>query len=147
MAGQQCSEEAIFVAALEKRTPEDRAAYLAAACGEDADLRESIEKLLDAHENPVALLGIPALGVEPSVDDAVSAEGPGSVIGRYKLLELIGEGGFGDVYLAEQTEPVRRQVALKIIKLGMDTKEVIARFEVERQALALMDHPNIARHG
>jgi serine/threonine protein kinase len=93
----------------------------------------------------VALLDIPALGVEPFVDDAVAAEGPGTVIGRYKLLERIGEGGFGDVYRAEQTEPVHRQIALKIIKLGMDTKQVIARFKAERQALAMMDHPNIAK--
>ena len=73
------------------------------------------------------------------------AEGPGTTIGRYKLLQKIGEGGFGAVYMAEQEEPVRRKVALKIIKLGMDTRQVIARFEAERQALALMDHPNIAR--
>src|SRR5205814_2294999 len=75
----------------------------------------------------------------------VLSEGPGSTIGRYKLLEQIGEGGFGVVFMAEQTSPVRRKVALKVIKLGMDTKQVIARFEAERQALALMEHPNIAR--
>ncbi len=72
-------------------------------------------------------------------------KGPGTVIGRYKLLEKIGEGGFGSVYVAEQEEPVRRRVALKIIKLGMDTRQVVARFEAERQALAMMDHPNIAK--
>src|SRR5262249_57232957 len=76
---------------------------------------------------------------------ARSAEGPGTVIGPYKLLEAIGEGGMGTVFMAEQTLPVRRRVALKVIKPGMDTKQVIARFEAERQALALMDHPNIAK--
>ncbi len=81
----------------------------------------------------------------PTVDSSVTVDGPGEQIGRYKILQLIGEGGFGSVYMAEQEEPVRRKVALKIIKLGMDTKQVIARFEAERQALALMDHPNIAR--
>src|SRR5437016_6268293 len=83
---------------------------------------------------------------EPTIEDTAPAEqGPGTMIGRYKLLEKVGEGGFGTVYVAEQREPVKRRVALKIIKLGMDTKQVIARFEAERQALALMDHPNIAK--
>ncbi len=77
----------------------------------------------------------------PTVDSSVTVDGPGEQIGRYKILQLIGEGGFGSVYMAEQEEPVRRKVALKIIKLGMDTKQVIARFEAERQALALMDTP------
>src|SRR6201999_4079465 len=88
--------------------------------------------------------------LEQSVSDMSTpyiplAERPGSMIGRYKLLEQIGEGGFGVVFMAEQEQPVRRRVALKIIKLGMDTKQVVARFEAERQALAMMDHPNIAR--
>src|SRR3984957_8642422 len=91
--------------------------------------------------------GIRHSNSDATVDEqskAVLTEGPGTVIGRYKLLQLIGEGGFGSVFMAEQEHPVRRRVALKIIKLGMDTREVIARFEAERQALALMDHPNIA---
>src|SRR5216110_191387 len=86
----------------------------------------------------------PAVEASPTVVLPIS-EGPGTVIGRYKLLEKLGEGGFGAVYVAEQKEPVKRRVALKIIKLGMDTRQVIARFEAERQALALMDHPNIAK--
>src|SRR5580765_5100757 len=95
-------------------------------------------------------LGAPVVGTggetEPATRATVSLEqGPGTMIGRYKLLEEIGEGGFGTVYVAEQREPVKRRVALKIIKLGMDTKQVIARFEAERQAVALMDHPNIAK--
>src|ERR1017187_5046022 len=86
-----------------------------------------------------------ALELSDTPADVVVSEKPGDRIGRYKLLEKIGEGGYGIVYMAEQTEPIRRRVALKIIKLGMDTRQVIARFEAERQALALMDHPNIAR--
>src|SRR5215472_7659899 len=86
-----------------------------------------------------------ALDLSPALAEVVVTQKPGERIGRYKLLERIGEGGFGVVYLAEQEVPLRRQVALKIVKLGMDTKQVIARFEAERQTLALMDHPNIAR--
>src|SRR5947207_7751667 len=87
-----------------------------------------------------------ALAAEPTLEVSVStSEKPGERIGRYKLLQQIGEGGCGVVYMAEQSEPVRRRVALKVIKLGMDTKQVIARFEAERQALAMMDHPNIAK--
>src|ERR1022692_2791488 len=86
-----------------------------------------------------------ALALSGASGEAVVTEQPGDQIGRYKLLEKIGEGGCGIVYMAEQTEPIRRRVALKVIKLGMDTRQVIARFEAERQALALMDHPNIAK--
>jgi len=130
--------EAIFEAALQKREPRQRAEYLDDACDQNAELRSRVETLLRAHENAGRFL------------DATSAreggleEEPGTIIGRYKLLQKIGEGGFGAVYMAEQLEPVRRKVALKIIKLGMDTRQVVARFESERQALALMDHPNIA---
>src|SRR6185369_3968813 len=97
-----------------------------------------VETLLRAHDAAGGFLQS-TVAVEPP------HEGPGTIIGRYKLLQQIGEGGFGVVYMAEQLEPVRRKVALKIIKAGMDTKEVVARFESERHALALMDHPNIAR--
>ena len=139
------NERSIFVEALEKTSPTERAAYLEAVCGEDAAGRRRVEKLLAAHEAAGGILDRP-----PAVpDDATGAytpisEGPGTVIGPYKLLQKIGEGGFGAVYMAEQEKPVRRMVALKIIKPGMDTAQVIARFESERQALALMDHPNIA---
>lgn len=130
--------EAIFDAALQKSASGERAAYLEGACGPDADLRGRVETLLKAHDAAGGFL-------QATVDGGQPNEGPGTIIGRYKLLQQIGEGGFGAVYMAEQLEPVRRKVALKIIKLGMDTKQVVARFESERQALALMDHPNVAR--
>ena len=111
-------------------------------------MHESVEALLKAHANKENFLageeGAPKSPATVKLTFA-SEEGPGTVIGRYKLLEKVGEGGFGVVYVAEQREPVKRRVALKIIKLGMDTRQVIARFEAERQALALMDHPNIAK--
>jgi eukaryotic-like serine/threonine-protein kinase len=121
----------------------ERERFLAGACGDDAALREQILSLLeaDANEGDADFLKIGRM-IRPSVPPV---EKPGDKIGRYKLLQQIGEGGCGVVYMAEQEEPVRRKVALKVIKLGMDTKQVIARFEAERQALALMDHPNIAK--
>ena len=119
---------------------EARAGYLTGACGENSELRDRVETLIQAHEAAESFLGE---GV--TLGDPTSSEGLGSVIGRYKILQQVGEGGMGAVYMAEQTEPVSRKVALKIIKLGMDTKQVVARFEAERQALAMMDHPNIAK--
>ena len=133
------SEEAIFSHAL-TLPPDDRAAYLASACASDAALQERVESLLRMPEEAPDFMATSAAGV-PRLADA----SPGEMIGRYKLLQKIGEGGIGVVFMAEQEEPIRRRVAVKVIKLGMDTKEVIARFEAERQALALMDHPNIAR--
>ena len=129
-----------------RRNPDSakRAAYLDDACGNDASLRKEIEDLFSPRSGRGELPGIPSAGVAATLDQPIT-ERPGTVIGRYKLLEQIGEGGFGVVFMAEQQEPVRRKVALKIIKPGMDTKEVIARFEAERQALAMMDHPNIAK--
>jgi serine/threonine protein kinase/tetratricopeptide (TPR) repeat protein len=190
------SEETIFAAALERGDPTVRAAYLDAACGENAALRRRLEALLQAHDAQDSLLDIPpafgdatyaketepdrsptltsrvggpaADSMESSADFVLTpivasvvthpdgpeagqfsapsiAEGPGTRIGPYKLLQMIGEGGMGTVFMAEQERPVRRRVALKIIKAGMDTGQVVARFEAERQALALMDHPNIAK--
>ena len=131
--------ESVFNAALEKDATVERAVYLDGACADDPDLRSRVDVLLSAHDDAGKFLK------PPQTIDGGGGEAAGSVIGRYKLLQEIGEGGFGVVYMAEQLEPVRRKVALKIIKLGMDTKQIVARFESERQALALMDHPNIAR--
>ncbi len=131
--------EAIFEAALALETEDQRAAFLNRACL-DPELRREVESLLAAHQNPDSVFTEKTVRVE-----AAPTEKPGDRIGRYKLLQRIGEGGCGVVYMAEQEEPVRRRVALKVIKLGMDTRQVIARFEAERQALALMDHPNIAK--
>jgi len=134
----------IFEQALD-REGKDRWAYVDEACGKEPELRRKVEALLKAHEHAEGFLESPVLGAEVSPGESPLSEGPGTVIGRYKLLEKIGEGGMAVVYMAEQTEPIRRKVALKIIKLGMDTRQVIARFEAERQALALMDHPSIAK--
>src|SRR5512139_2232915 len=135
-------ERAIFEAALDIASAEERLGSLQGACGEDAALLARVQALLQAHEAPEGFLpGQPRDGATVTL----ITEKPGDRIGHYKLLEQIGEGGCGMVYMAEQTEPIRRRVALKVIKLGMDTKHVIARFEAERQALALMDHPNIAK--
>src|SRR5258706_1149876 len=138
-------EKEIFLAAIEKATPEERAAYLDGACGKDPSLRRRVEDLLAKHFQQDSFMKKPAAERSRTIVVVPLSEGPGTVIGRYKLLEKLGEGGFGAVYVAEQKEPVKRRVALKIIKLGMDTRQVIARFEAERQALALMDHPNIAK--
>ena len=141
----------LFNAALERPDAAERARFLEEACGGDAALRERVEKLLRAQEEVGAFMAQPSrkpAGLDLNQTGRVDiplTEKPGDKIGRYKLLQQIGEGGCGVVYMAEQEEPVRRRVALKVIKLGMDTKQVIARFEAERQALALMDHPNIAK--
>jgi len=137
----------IFADALEKANAAERAAYLAQACGNDAQLRQRVEALLRAHEKAGGFLEEPAAALpgKTIVLSTPLTEKPGDHIGPYKLLQQIGEGGCGVVYMAEQEQPIRRRVALKVIKLGMDTKAVIARFEAERQALALMDHPNIAK--
>ena len=138
-------ERDIFEAAMDITSPKARDIYLQQACGEDSALLQRILALLRVNESMSGFLPGVSEQLPFSVEAASTSEGPGTVIGRYKLLEPIGEGGFGFVYMAEQTEPVKRRVALKIIKPGMDSKQVIGRFEVERQALALMDHPNIAR--
>jgi serine/threonine protein kinase/WD40 repeat protein len=148
-------EAALFEAAQRLTDAKQRAAFLDAACKGNPELRHRLDGLLAA-EPEVAVLGVPPSGgqaAEPAQDGKArtpaasgsATEAPGDLIGRYKLLQKLGEGGFGEVWMAEQKEPVRRRVALKIIKLGMDTKQVVARFEAERQALAMMDHPNIAK--
>jgi WD40 repeat protein/serine/threonine protein kinase len=136
-------EQSIFLAALELPTPAEQAEYLKGACGADLALLANVQELLAAHENGNGFLDRPLPNA--TVDERRVTERPGCIIGPYELMEQIGEGGFGLVFVAEQQQPVRRKVALKIIKPGMDTRDVIARFEAERQALALMDHPNIAR--
>ncbi len=135
----------IFIEALQKESTQARIAYLNDACGNDSELRQSVEELLTDHQNDDSFfLDIAPPGLSATIDQ-VRTDCPGLQIGPYKLLEQIGEGGMGTVYVAEQKEPVRRKVALKLIKPGMDSHQVVARFEAERQALALMNHPNIAR--
>src|SRR4029453_17644880 len=134
----------IFLRAVEIQPREAQAAYIEGACQHDASLRARVEALLENHRRD-SFLEIPATDTPTVLSATTLSESPGTSIDRYKLLQKIGEGGMGVVYMAEQEEPVRRRVALKIIKLGMDTRQVVARFEAERQALALMDHPNIAR--
>src|SRR5262245_9997964 len=137
----------LFLAALEV-APEVRAAWLERECAADAGLREHLRLMLAAHDAPQSLLdrpagypaaSLPGEGVGPTVDQPM-AERPGTRTGPYTLLQQIGEGGMGTVFMAEQTQPVRRKVAIKVVKAGMDSRQVIARFEAERQALAMMDH-------
>src|SRR5262249_32099927 len=137
MAAERPDIEAIFFAA-RQHAPQDRAGYLNEVCGQDAELRGRIEQLLNAQPDIGSFLESPAAAPLVATVDEPIGERPGTVIGPYKLLEQIGEGGFGIVFLAEQTQPVRRKVALKVLKPGMDTRQVVARFEAERQALALM---------
>src|SRR6202162_4724348 len=140
IADQSNREKEIFEQALDITPAEERLRFLTSACGKDAVLLARVQALLRADES-----GESFLPEQPKAAVVAITEKPGDRIGRYELLQEIGEGGCGVVYMAEQEEPVRRRVALKVIKLGMDTKHVIARFEAERQALALMDHPNIAK--
>lgn len=152
----------LFIAALQKPNAADRKAYLDESCRGDAQLRQEVEALLREHAQLGSFLEAPVLpgsaelqelhakaaespGLPVYAYQEPPREGPGSFLGPYKLLEQIGEGGFGLVFMAEQRQPVRRKVAIKILKPGMDTRQIIARFEAERQALALMDHPNIAK--
>jgi tetratricopeptide (TPR) repeat protein/cell division protein FtsB len=159
------NERTIFMEALERATPGERAAFLDAACAGDPALRERVEALLRSHDDAGKFLGTPVperlAGAAPDdtrtspaaaeSDEPTAGGGPAGpataalIGGRYKLIEQVGEGGMGTVWLAQQTEPVRRSVAVKLIKPGMDSRQVLARFEAERQALALMDHPNIAK--
>lgn len=143
MASQQLGEDHVFNIARKLPDADARAEYLQQVCGDNPALRARVEALLRAHSDDGFMAPPP---VEPAVTlDQPITESPGAAIGPYKLREQVGEGGMGVVFVAEQERPVRRKVALKVIKPGMDTKEVVARFEAERQALALMDHPNIAK--
>jgi serine/threonine protein kinase/tetratricopeptide (TPR) repeat protein len=137
------NERSLFLAVLEIADPVERAAYLDQACAGEPALRLQVEQLLKAYQEPGHFMEVPAHALVATVDESTT-ERAGSVIGPYKVLEQIGEGGFGVVFMAEQQAPVRRKVAFKVLKPGMDTHQVVARFEAERQALALMDHPNIA---
>ena len=137
------SIEQVFADALTRPAGPQRAHYLDEVCGADADVRQRVERLLRAYGDAESFLESPAADPAPTIGQPL--ERPGTQIGPYKLIEQIGEGGFGVVFMAAQTEPVRRKVALKVLKPGMDTRQVVARFEAERQALAIMDHPNIAK--
>ena len=146
MSTQLQAEQAIFDVARKITAGDARQAYLVQVCGGDTALKARVQTLLIAYEQTNGFLESPHAGLKgPPILELPAAERRGATIGRYKLLEQIGEGGMGVVYVAEQTEPVRRRVALKIIKPGMDTRQVISRFEAERQALAMMDYANIAR--
>src|SRR5713101_9872427 len=137
--------ETVFAQAIEIESPEDRAAFLDQACTNHPEMRREVEKLVVDYFRAGEFLEKPVPALLATIDELAVTERPGTVIGPYKLLQQIGEGGMGTVFMAEQTSPVRRKVALKVIKPGMDTREVIARIEAERQALAMMDHLNIAR--
>jgi serine/threonine protein kinase len=145
MTRQAENVEAIFLAALEKATPQERGAHIEEACAGSPELLQRLRELLHAHEQSQGPLDAPPPGLGGTVDLPERTEVAGTRIGPYKLLQEIGEGGMGTVWMAEQQEPVRRLVALKVIKAGMDSAQVAARFEAERQALALMDHPHIAK--
>ncbi len=138
------NERSLFLAALDIADPAERSAYLDRACAGDAVARAQVEQLLKAHQESGLFMERPAAALMATINDPSVKERPGTLIGSFKLLEQIGEGGFGVVFMAEQMQPVRRKVALKVLKPGMDSRQVVARFEAERQALALMDHPNIA---
>jgi len=139
------SAKSIFLDAIEIADAQERQTFVVAQCGDNAALRRDVERLLHHHAAQQSFLESGAEARTSTAEPSSQTERPGAYVGPYKLLEQIGEGGFGVVFMAEQTQPVQRRVALKIIKPGMDSKQVVARFEAERQALALMDHVNIAR--
>src|SRR5262245_23705756 len=144
MGGSIADLKSIFGKALEIRSRAEREAYLDQACG-DPELRAEVESLLQALGPAGVFFDVLRPAPCPTVDEQRARQTPNTLIGPYKRLEQIGEGGFGVVFMAEQTQPVRRRVALKVLKPGMDSRQVVARFEAERQALALMDHSNIAK--
>jgi hypothetical protein len=141
--------QAVFLAAVESEDPAERVEILNAHCAGDAELSQRVEALLEAHDQTDELPGAGTLDFlaerQPTLVSTTAAVSGKIIGGRYKLIEEIGEGGMGTVCVAEQLQPVRRRVAIKLIKPGMDSRQVLSRFEVERQALALMDHPNIAK--
>ena len=146
MPDQGKDAEAVFFGALDRALPGERAAYVEGACAGNPELLRRVRELLSCHEGSRGPLDAPPPGLGHTADELPVSERPGCRIGPYRLMEQIGEGGMGLVFVAEQQQPVRRKVALKVIKPGMDSRQVIARFEAERQALALMDHPNIAHN-
>ena len=137
--------KSIFGRAMELESAEERENYLDETCANQPQLRAELEKLLSSLDDASGFMKAPVIEPGATVDMPPEPEKPGTRIGPYKLLQQIGEGGMGVVYMAEQVEPVTRKVALKVIKPGMDSQQVIARFEAEEQALAMMDHQNIAR--
>jgi non-specific serine/threonine protein kinase/serine/threonine-protein kinase len=139
------NERDLFLAAAQKHDAADRAAFLGEACRGNEALRDEVEALLRERDLLGSFLEAPAARPGHLHGPRPADIGPGVFVGAYKLIEQIGEGGFGLVFMAEQEHPVRRTVAVKVLKPGMDSRQVIARFEAERQALALMDHPNIAK--
>jgi serine/threonine protein kinase/tetratricopeptide (TPR) repeat protein len=145
MSSNAAAPEIIFAQAIDIPSPEERAAYLDQACSSDRALRAEVEKLVKDYFKAGEFLQRPVAHVAGTLDEPTLSERAGTMIGPYKLLQQIGEGGMGVVWMAEQTQPVQRKVAVKVIKAGMDSRQVIARFEAERQALAMMDHVNIAR--
>ena len=145
MSNQPIDEKAVFNSARRLAGQEERVAYLQQVCGHDPEAMHRVLELLRIYDQENSFLESPPVALGATVDIPPLNEKPGTVIGPYKLLQQIGEGGMGTVFMAEQTEPIQRKVALKVIKAGMDSRQVIARFEAERQALAMMDHVNIAR--
>src|SRR5579864_5425701 len=144
MADKLIEEKEVFNRARRIAAPDERLAYLQEACGHDPAVRQRVLELLRVYDQERSFLEASPVAHGATIDEPL-AERPGTVIGPYKLVEQIGEGGMGLVFVAEQQQPLRRQVAIKVIKPGMDTRQVVARFEAERQALALMDHANIAK--
>src|SRR5262249_24201279 len=144
MLNELFDEKTVFNSARRMASHEERMAHLQTACAQNPDALQRILDLLRVYDQEKSFLESPPVVIGATADEPVS-ERPGTVIGPYKLLEQIGEGGMGTVWMAQQTQPVKRLVAVKLIKTGMDSKQVIARFEAECQALALMDHANIAR--
>src|SRR5262245_32563805 len=144
------NEQTLFFRAVEISDPSERAAFLDRECGNDSALRERLARLIERHaelgnflEQPAPLAGTTAAFVGGGNQGTSLA--PGDSLGPYRLVKMLGEGGMGTVWLAEQSDPVRRRVAVKVVREGMDSRTVLARFEAERQALAIMDHPCIAR--